>query len=244
MSWVLWDIFLPVATAFASGLFFGWLMWRWRRQSVDPELLDAVRRYADSNKGARQGGDHRESSRLQQRRDDNTDARGSFGAAEVKAELTSAKKRIDTLRAELKGTREEIVSLRASTATEPGVTGAAKNSQTNRERDLEARLQGALRKISDMESAARGAGSNGSPSDKPPAQSIAGSNSDGRESAELLVLRDRLDARDKLIKTLQESLAQYGAEKDSTVLTAEVALRDRKINALEKLLNQTRQYDK
>ena len=39
MSWVLWDIFIPLLTTFALGLLLGWMLWRWRRQLMGTDEL-------------------------------------------------------------------------------------------------------------------------------------------------------------------------------------------------------------
>lgn len=54
--------------------------------------------------------------------------------------------------------------------------------------------------------------------------------------AEVANLRAELEARDRMIGTLKQSISQFGEQGDSTALLADVALRDRKIDALEKLL--------
>jgi len=49
-----------------------------------------------------------------------------------------------------------------------------------------------------------------------------------------------IEARDEMIETLKQSLAQYGERGDATSLLADVALRDRKIEALEGLVDSMR----
>jgi len=49
-----------------------------------------------------------------------------------------------------------------------------------------------------------------------------------------------IKARDEMIETLKKSLAQYGEREDATSLLADVALRDRKIEALEGLVDSMR----
>ena len=42
MTWVLWDILVPLLTSFGLGTLLGWLLWRWRRQSVDTDTMAAA----------------------------------------------------------------------------------------------------------------------------------------------------------------------------------------------------------
>jgi len=42
MTWVLWDILVPLCTSFGLGTLLGWLLWRWRRQSVDTDTMVAA----------------------------------------------------------------------------------------------------------------------------------------------------------------------------------------------------------
>lgn len=39
MTWVLWDILVPLMTSFALGLLLGWLLWSWRRQFGHDDLV-------------------------------------------------------------------------------------------------------------------------------------------------------------------------------------------------------------
>ncbi|OED39077.1 hypothetical protein AB833_16160 [Chromatiales bacterium (ex Bugula neritina AB1)] len=64
---------------------------------------------------------------------------------------------------------------------------------------------------------------------------------DAKELAsELAQLQKTIALRDKMIATLQQSLGQYGDQSDLIALTAELAMRDRKIDALENMLDQVR----
>ena len=42
MTWVLWDILVPLLTSFGLGTLLGWLLWRWRRQSVETDTMAAA----------------------------------------------------------------------------------------------------------------------------------------------------------------------------------------------------------
>lgn len=59
-------------------------------------------------------------------------------------------------------------------------------------------------------------------------------------ASQLVSLRDAVAVRDKMISTLQLSLDQYGDQSDLTALSAELAMRERKIDALENMLAQVR----
>lgn len=128
---------------------------------------------------------------------------------EDQSELARARKRIDVLSAELKTSRQQIDQLRKAGAPADSV---------NRVRELEAKLHGAQRRIAELESA-----------DK---NTVSAANSDAE-------LKEAIKARDAMIATLKTSLDQFGSSKDNTSLEACVALRDRKIDALEKLLDQS-----
>ena len=39
MSWVLWDIFIPLLTTFALGLLLGWMLWKWQRRLMGADEL-------------------------------------------------------------------------------------------------------------------------------------------------------------------------------------------------------------
>ncbi len=113
------------------------------------------------------------------------------------------------LSAELKTSRQQIDQLRKAGTPAESV---------NRVRELEAKLHGAQRRIADLEQ-------------------NAGNKTTGvaNDSA----LKDAIKARDDMIATLKTSLDQFGSAKDNTALEACVALRDRKITALENLLEQS-----
>ena len=207
MLWVLWDIFLPVIAAFLVGLLVGWMLWRWRRSRVDADALSSLRRSASRFKT--------DADNLRIRNAELSDrlqvASGSRQAdgREDQTELSRARKRIDVLSAELKTSRQQIDKLRKA--------GTPADS-ANRVRELEAKLQGAQRRIADLEQSARG-------------KDLAAG-----DDAEL---NEAIRARDRMIATLKTSLDQFGESKDNTTLEACVALRDRKIDALEELLEQS-----
>ena len=224
MLWVLWDIFLPILLAFLAGLFVGWMCWRWRRSRIDAETLSALRRNTTRLKNDAENLRARNaelSDRLQTASVSGSMKRGS-GTSSRNADsgdLAIAKKRIETLSSELKTSRLEVNRLREGS----GVAGNKPTGdafQANRVRDLEARLQGANRRIADLELAAR--------------SSSAGSSSASKSTADLT---EAIAARDRMIETLKKSLAQYGTSKDLTTLSADLALRENKIDALESLLN-------
>jgi len=258
MSWVLWDIFLPIVLAFAAGLFFGWLMWRWRRQPVDVDTLRAARREAGISRGIKHAGPPPESVRSQYHPRGSSEgysAPRNGPDASIERELAEARKRIDVLNAELSDSRKRINSLHVSKSrTDPAgqANPGPDNYETpdsgadsNRLRDLEARLRGANRKIADLENTNRHATSGElrtklikpRMSNGVDRQSIDGG---GHRDDELRDLQECVQVRDELIKTLQQSLDQFGNDQDSTALAAEVALRDRKIDALETMLDQSR----
>ena len=85
-------------------------------------------------------------------------------------------------------------------------------------------MQGANRRIADLEQSVR---------DK------SLDSSSGSQSTEEFT--DAIAARDRMIETLKHSLAQYGDSKDLTTLSADLVLRENKIDALESLLNNSNQ---
>jgi len=96
------------------------------------------------------------------------------------------------------------------------------NSQTNgtnRVRELEAKLHGANRRIADLERDAN-----------------AGAQQENQDD-----LHEAIRVRDQMIATLRTSLDQFGGSSDNTTLAANVELRERKIDALEKLLEDSNQ---
>lgn len=46
MTFVLWEILLPLAIALLVGLFFGWLMWGWRRTKITYAEWETMRQKA------------------------------------------------------------------------------------------------------------------------------------------------------------------------------------------------------
>ncbi len=228
MLWVLWDIFLPLLVAFLGGLLVGWLFWRWRRSRVDAETLSALRRNTTRLKT--------DADNLRARNAELSDrlqtASGAVGkSAAVRGgannprsaenELIIAKKRIDTLSAELKSSRLELSQF--SRGKSVPTDESQSRQQANRVRDLEARLQGANRRIADLDQVVR-----------EKASVVTSTTSDIAVDTENL--NEAIAVRDRMIETLQKSLSQYGDSKDLTTLSAELALRDNKINALELLL--------
>jgi predicted RNase H-like nuclease (RuvC/YqgF family) len=209
MLWVLWDIFLPIIAAFLVGLLTGWLLWRWRRSRVDAESLNALRRSAARLKA--------DADNLRIRNAELSDrlqvASGSAAARPEQGaqDLARAKRRIDVLSAELKTSRQQLDKMRRGDAQASGV---------NRVRELEAKLQGAQRRIADLE--------------KQPAKA-------GATASDQTDLREAIRVRDEMITTLRTSLDQFGEANDTTTLEANLALRDRKIEALEKLLEESNQ---
>lgn len=207
MLWVLWDIVLPLIATFFMGLFIGWLLWRWRRRRIDADGLSKLRRDAARNKA--------DVERLQQSNielSDRLQAASSAGGGD----LVSANRRIDMLSEELKSSRSEVANLRNSERSRSASSGAARGSKDTAElTELQAELQSARQRIADLE------------------QSSAGSATAISENSDL---RRELEARDRMIATLNTSLHQFGESGDTTALMADVALRDRKIDELEALI--------
>ena len=128
-------------------------------------------------------------------------------------ELASAKKRIDMLSEELKSSRSEVASLRHSErAAGAGSSGVTDNATTA---ELQAQLQSARRRVAELE------------------QSASFSSTSNVENRDL---HREIEARDRMIATLNTSLNQFGESGDTTSLMADVALRDRKIEELEALI--------
>ncbi len=222
MLWVLWDIFLPVLAAFLAGLFVGWLFWRWRRSRIDADTLSALRR---NNTRLKNDADNLRarnaelSDRLQIASVSAGTARASNGnTAAEGTELVAARNRIETLSSELKSSRVEINRLRDNSDRVLSEDTADKG-QVNRVRDLEARLQGAHRRIADLEQASRGK------------HTQTGLTTDRTD------LSEAISVRDQMIETLRRSLAQYGDTQDRDMLIADLQLRDNKISALEAMLD-------
>ncbi|MEM7256067.1 MAG: hypothetical protein AAF404_01635 [Pseudomonadota bacterium] len=208
MLWVLWDIFLPVVAAFLVGLLTGWMLWRWRRSRVDAETLAGLRRSASRLKV--------DADNLRMRNAELSDRlQVASGSAQAHGdgsaqELARCKKRVEILSDELKTSRQQIDKLRKDNAA----------SGVNRNRELEAKLQGAQRRINDLERHA------------------------GSADAGQTDISEAIRARDEMIATLQKSLDQFGASSDTTTLEASLVLRDRKIAALEKRLQESNQRER
>lgn len=202
MLWVIWDIFIPLITAFLVGLLTGWMLWRWRRRRVDAIALDALRKNASRLKT--------EVDNLRIRNAELSDrlqvaSAGSQRSANPDTQvLERAKKRIDVLSAELKTSRQQIDKLHKQNAKANGV---------NRVRELEAKLNVAQRRIADLE------------------RSMT-TTADDKDLQEAILVRDQM------IATLRSSLEQFGDSEDNTVLKANLSLRDRKIEALERQLSE------
>lgn len=127
--------------------------------------------------------------------------------AQEQQELSSARKRIDVLSSELKTSRQQVDQLRKQNSHPDGV---------NRIRELEAKLKGAQRKIHDFEQ-----------------RSGNGLTTDTENDEHVEAIR----VRDEMINTLQKSLEQFGKSEDIEGLQAELVLRERKIQALEEMLD-------
>jgi len=108
------------------------------------------------------------------------------------------------------------IDMRNSERSRSASSGAARGSKDTAElTELQAELQSARQRIADLE------------------QSSAGSATAISENSDL---RRELEARDRMIATLNTSLHQFGESGDTTALMADVALRDRKIDELEALI--------
>lgn len=205
MLWVIWDIFIPVISAFLAGLFIGWLLWRWRRSRFDANAVGALRRAAARHR--------KDADNLRVRNAELADKlQVASGTDQQSAPLSTqeierAKKRIEVLSSELKSSRQQIDKLRKDNAQAGGL---------NRVRELEARLHGAQRRIADLEKK------------QTPTAEVELADSDD--------LQEALRVRDQMITTLRASLEQFGESEDNTALKATLALRDRKIETLERQL--------
>lgn len=205
MLWVLWDIFLPIIAAFLVGLLTGWMLWRWRRSRVDAETLGALRRNASRLKVDADNLRIRNAELSDRLQVASGSGQNQDGSAQ---ELARCKKRVEVLSDELKTSRQQIDKLRKDNAA----------SGVNRVRELEAKLQGAQRRITDLERHA--------------ASSTVPANHNQPDQT------DAIRTRDEMIATLKKSLDQFGANSDITTLEANLELRDRKIAALEKQLEE------
>jgi len=121
----------------------------------------------------------------------------------------------------------------ASGASSGGSAGAKRKLE-----QLSEELRQSRREVADLKSSA---------ADKTkPDQSSPGQSGLGRPTATSVhsqqdqSLVREIEARDEMIETLKKSLAQYGEREDATSLLADVALRDRKIEALEGLVDSMR----
>ena len=207
MFWVLWDIVLPLIATFLLGLLVGWLLWRWRRRRIDADGLSKLRRESARNKA--------DLDRLQQSNIELSDrlqaANGAGGG-----DLASARKRIDMLGEELKSSRGEVAKLRSAERTAGvtgrGATGGASAAELS---DVRSKLQSARQRISELEQS---------------------NSTNAMAQSEAADLRREIEARDRMIATLNTSLSQFGESGDTTALMADVALRDRKIDELEALI--------
>jgi len=149
MLWVLWDIVLPLIASFLSGLFIGWMLWRWRRNRIDAEGLSAMRRSS-----ARHRADAERLERSNVELSDRLQAASGAGGGN----LEHAKRRIDMLGEELKSSRREVAELKRSSkssgvsvsngaATSSGASsaGVAGNPDLRREIDSRDKMIATLR---------------------------------------------------------------------------------------------------
>lgn len=208
MLWVLWDIVLPLVATFLLGLFIGWLLWRWRRSRIDANDLSKLRRSSARNRA--------DVERLQQSNNELSDrlqaANGAGGG-----DLASARKRIDMLADELKSSRREVAELKASNRAGGSASAASTQpANVNELKDLQLKLQQSRSRVTELENSTR--------------RSESGSAANNQTINDL---RREIEARDRMIATLQESLNQFGESGDTTALMADIALRDRKIVELE-----------
>ena len=206
MLWVLSDIVLPLIATFLLGLFIGWLLWRWRRQRIDADGLSSLRRSS-----ARYRAD---AERLEQSNIELSDRLQAASGARG-GDLANARKRNDLLAEELKNSRREVAELKSGAQNQASDSADYNNADQDRIRELETQLQSAKTQL----------------------QTLSVSNdSDNGESNRSDHLQREIDARDRMIATLKDSLDQFGEGGDNTALMADVALRDRKIIELERLL--------
>lgn len=188
MLWTLWDVVIPMAVAFGTGLLFGWLLWRWQRIRVSADELLRLRRDTGRLKA--------DNERL---RDRLVDSQG---------------------RSRLRAERQDGRSQRAVGAERR--TPDARGAHT---RGLQAPANDPVRRAEKPASDAEGRAAE-------TLDATAATTLDNVDE-----LRRALEARDRMIDTLRHSLAQQQDQADSVLMAAELAARNRKINALEELLS-------
>lgn len=107
MLWVIWDILVPLALAFLSGLFCGWLFWRWRRMRMTADELAAIKRSSARYKS--------DADTLRSRNAELAERlRTTNGASDsnTSQDLEAANKQVDKLRDQLKQLNREHARLR------------------------------------------------------------------------------------------------------------------------------------
>ena len=107
MLWLIWDILVPLALAFLSGLFCGWLLWRWRRMRMTADELAAIKRSSARYKSDADTLRSRNAELAERLRTSN-----GAGDSSTLQDLATANKRVDKLRDQLKQTNRELAVLR------------------------------------------------------------------------------------------------------------------------------------
>jgi len=221
MLWVIWDILIPLAAAFAVGLFFGWLLWRWRRMRLSSDELAAIRRSSSRYKS--------DAATLRNRNAELAEKlRAASGTNDQVAlqELDAANDQIDKLRQQLKHVNQELVKYqRGNESGKVDDPGNQLKAARQRIHSLENQLNSREPKI-----VRRGVSIKNNSHQLP--QLI-------ENEASKTVDYDHLEeiaVRDEMIATLKHSLVQYGSEEDSTALKAKLELREQRILALESIL--------
>lgn len=212
MIWTLWDIVLPLAVAFLIGLLFGWLLWRWRRNTL---ALEQSERFQREN--ARLRGDN------ERLRDRLMDLKNT---ARQKAEngIEPGRKPLRASASRVAGTQKSAPPKPPAKPDTPAEVSRY-NISAGEVRELRERLQASQQRVTALERAA---------SAPAPVTSQA-------ESVD--VLYEQIANRDRMIDTLRDSLRLQGAESDPALMAAELTARERKIEALEKLLAAQLQRD-
>ena len=225
MLWLIWDILVPLALAFLSGLFCGWLLWRWRRMRMTADELAAIKRSSARYKSDADTLRSRNAELAERLR-----AASGAGDSTTLQDLATANRRVDKLRDQLKQANRELASLRQAQPRKSNSTpaGSVVDSvqSSDRVRELEGRLSAAHEKIQSLE-ASTGTGSVSA------LRAVDGT----RGATDLSYLEEEIVVRDKMIATLRHSLEQYGEQQDTTALMAELELREQRITVLENLLS-------
>ena len=153
---------------------------------------------------------------------------------------------IHSMRRDNASYRSEIKQLRARISQSPAertrLSGKAFKVDSRDTGQLEKRSASvAAEKSRDIRNRAHNAPVSVSPQERgseAPANTV-----DMPESSSVITrLQDTIAVRDKMITTLQRSLDQYVDQNELTALSAELAMRERKIDALETLLEQQRRH--